>query len=128
MGMTGALSYLGSIVCDQGDYALARSLYEESLTIRREIGARVLIAGSLAELGYLAARTGAAARGARLLAACAALLEAMNRAPSSYSRRMYEEGLTLTKGQLTEATFAEAWAEGRSMPMEAAVSYALDLN
>lgn len=126
MGMTGALSYLGSIACDQDDYASARSLYRESLSIRREIGAKVLIAGSLADLGHLAAKVGDAYRGATLLAAAAALWEAMNRVPSTYARKIYEQGLTYARDQLTETAFAEAWAEGRALSALNAVALALD--
>jgi non-specific serine/threonine protein kinase len=52
LNAAGVLSY------HQGDYPVARALYEESLAIRRELGDRSGIAGSLGNLGNVAVNQG----------------------------------------------------------------------
>jgi len=52
LNAAGVLSY------HQGDYPAARALYEESLAIRRELGDRSGIAGSLGNLGNVAVNQG----------------------------------------------------------------------
>jgi predicted ATPase/DNA-binding SARP family transcriptional activator len=49
-----ALNGLGSLAWMQGDYAAARSLYEECLTLNRELGDKQGIAVSLGNLGLIA--------------------------------------------------------------------------
>lgn len=49
-----ALNGAGVLACRQGDYAAARALHEESLSIRRELGDRWGVAGSLNNLGLVA--------------------------------------------------------------------------
>ena len=49
-----ALNGAGALAYSQGDYASARSLHEESLSIRRELGDRQGVASSLNSLGKVA--------------------------------------------------------------------------
>ena len=49
-----ALNDAGNLASRQGDYAAARALFEESLTIKRELGDRKGIADSLNNLGIVA--------------------------------------------------------------------------
>ena len=53
-----ALNGAGALAIVQGDYAYARACNEESLSIRREIGDKVGIAGSLSNLGLVATLLG----------------------------------------------------------------------
>lgn len=53
-----ALNGAGGLAWVQGDYAAARTLYEESLAIRRELGDKESIAGSLNNLGLIAKEQG----------------------------------------------------------------------
>ncbi len=53
-----ALNGAGGLAYNQGDYASARSLYEESLRIRQELGDKQGIAGSLNNLGFVAVAHG----------------------------------------------------------------------
>src|SRR5262249_7586492 len=59
-----SLNDLGSVANLQEDYTTARSLYEESLAIRRALGDRLGVADSLRNLGSVASDQGdyAAAR------------------------------------------------------------------
>jgi len=54
----GALNGAGVLALRQGDYAAARSLLEESLAIRRDLGDRREIANSLGNLGMVATEQG----------------------------------------------------------------------
>jgi predicted ATPase/class 3 adenylate cyclase/Tfp pilus assembly protein PilF len=53
-----ALAGAGVLAQRQGDYGMARALYEESLAIRRELGDHEGIAGSLNHLGSIAVSQG----------------------------------------------------------------------
>ena len=53
-GIARSLNNLGNVAHEQGDFASARTLYEESLAIRRELGDRRGIANSLNNLGNVA--------------------------------------------------------------------------
>jgi non-specific serine/threonine protein kinase len=53
-----ALNAAGVLAYFQGDYPAARALYEESLAIRRELGDRSGMAGSLGNLGNVALEQG----------------------------------------------------------------------
>jgi non-specific serine/threonine protein kinase len=56
--LAGALNGAGVLALRQGDYAAARSLLEESLAIRRDLGDRREIANSLGNLGMVAKAQG----------------------------------------------------------------------
>jgi hypothetical protein len=45
--------------------------------------------------------------------------------PSILSNAQNDPNVAATRAALGEATFAAAWAEGRAMPLEQAVGYAL---
>src|ERR1019366_7073761 len=64
MARADALNGAGALAYMQGDYVAARSLYEDSLAIRQELGDRRGVAGSLNNLGIVASHQGdyAAAR------------------------------------------------------------------
>src|SRR5438094_7703499 len=51
-----ALGALGHLARDEGDYARARSLYEESLALRRKTGNQEALAMSLEDFAVLAGR------------------------------------------------------------------------
>ena len=53
-----ALNGAGSLAFNQGDYAAAETCYEESLALRRALGATRMIAFSLGNLGHVAGRQG----------------------------------------------------------------------
>ena len=69
---------------------------------------------------------GQAERGAKLLGAAEALLEAIGAVMSADDRIVYEQGVASARAQLSEEVFEKAWAEGRAMSMEKAVEYALE--
>jgi hypothetical protein len=68
-----ALGYLGNLARIQGDTARARALFEEDLSLFRELGDRRHIAWMLGNLGWLALCDGALDQAAALVAECLAL-------------------------------------------------------
>jgi predicted ATPase/class 3 adenylate cyclase/Tfp pilus assembly protein PilF len=141
-GIAFSLTNLGNVAYMQGEYAAARSLYEESLAVWRELENTRGLAICLAGLGGVAvgaprprqaqAQTrsegsrGQAKRGARLLGAAEALLEAIRAIVSADDRMVYEQGVASAHAQLSEEEFEKAWAKGRTMNLEQAIAYALE--
>ena len=68
-----ALNGAGALACDQGDYAAARALQEESLAIQRELGEKRGVAASLNSLGIVALSQGDYAAARVLYEECVAL-------------------------------------------------------
>jgi predicted ATPase/class 3 adenylate cyclase len=124
-GIAGSLGNLGGLAYSQGDYATARSLQEESLALRRELEDKGGIAGSLARLGGVEVGTGGVERGVRLLAAVQALLEEIGAVFDRGDRIPYERAIASAREELGDEVFERVWEEGRAMPMEQAIAYAL---
>src|SRR5205823_5732708 len=75
LGVANTLNNLGEVACREGDYLAARSMCEESLSIRQELGDEWGIASSLNNLGSVAYMQG----------------------NYSTSRSMYRESLTIRR-------------------------------
>jgi ATP/maltotriose-dependent transcriptional regulator MalT len=73
----------------------------------------------------LAASQGQAHRTARLWAAAAALREAIGATLPPFKRRGWDPYIDSARAQLDEEAWEVAWAEGRAMPPERAIEYAL---
>ena len=121
------LEGLASLAAERGDYGRADALYRESLRVRVTLGDRPHIAHTLHFLGRMRYRQGLPGGAARLWAAAEALREAtgavLHQTPESC--REEERSVAAARSALGEASFADAWAEGRAMPLEQAVEYAL---
>jgi predicted ATPase/class 3 adenylate cyclase len=120
---------LGNAAEYEGDYEAARALWGESLAIRRELGIRPGSALSLEALARLASAQGQVERAARLFGAAAALREAIGTPllpdwlPEWHTDR--ERLVAAARAELGEEAFAAAWAQGRALTLEEAVTYAL---
>ncbi len=119
------LRHLGIVASRQGDYVRAEELYKDSLVQCREVGEKWLISLCLEELAGVAGAQGAYARAARLWGAEETLRERLGASVRALYRADYEHGVRAAKRELGEKAFAAAWAEGRAMTLEEAVSYAL---
>src|SRR5213076_3289175 len=98
-----ALGGMGHLMRDEGDYARARSLYKESLVLRRELGDRLALAQSLEDLAALAGREQQAERAIRLLGAGEAFGETIGARPpvaiaAEYERTVAEGRAALGEG------------------------------
>jgi hypothetical protein len=110
---------MGHLLRDDGDYAGARSLYQESLLLRRELGDLFALAQSLEDLAVLAGKQGQWERAMRLLGAEEALCERLGTRPSvainwPEGAAQYEGTVAGGGAALGEAAFAARWAESRA--------------
>jgi predicted ATPase/transcriptional regulator with XRE-family HTH domain len=120
------LRYLGLLSRQQGDAARSRALHEEALGLASELGDYPCTMYALAGLAYIAAENRDALRAAHLLGAVSRLheLTGMSLSPSSAAGG-FEHAVDEVRNTLDDQSFAEAWSEGRAMPLDRAVSVAL---
>src|SRR5262249_33704772 len=120
------LGNLGLVAVEQGDYAAARALQQESLQIRREVVDREGIARSLEGLAAAEAPRGQKIPAARLWGAAERLREEIGAPLPPNERPRYEQQVAAARAALRDdAAFDAAWQEGRAMTMEEAIVYAL---
>jgi hypothetical protein len=74
----------------------------------------------------VAGAQGACERATRLFGAAEALSETTGAPLPPTERALYDRALTAVRDRLSGAVFALAWAEGRTMPPEQAIAYALE--
>ncbi len=96
----------------------ARALFEESLSVAREIGDKLNSTFYLEGLASVVAAQGEPVWAARLWGAAEARRESMGVPISPVERTAYERTVERVRAQLGEKAFATAWAEGRSMTLE----------
>jgi DNA-binding CsgD family transcriptional regulator len=125
VGIVAALNDLGEVALLQGDLEAAESLEVESLAMARRIDDKERIAMTLAALAGLAAARGRPTRALRLAAAAIGLNEAIGQRNSPAWHAMLERWLEPARIALSAEACAAAQAEGRAMPLDEAIEYAL---
>jgi len=121
------LANLGGVAQYRGLPGQAGALIAESLALLRELGDEKYSAMNLAGMAGSVAAGGHPQAAARLLGAAEALLETLGILMQAGDWPDYERYVAAVRGQLDEATFDAAWAEGRAMSLDQAVSYALEV-
>src|SRR5581483_2963002 len=124
-GIGNSLRVLGKIAQHRGDTRAAEELFQRSLEVFRRQEDAWNITFLLFKLAETAQARGDSARAATLLGAAAGLGEATGVAPPPAERAAADEVGVSARDALGEAAFAEMWSTGRSMPLDAAVGYAL---
>ena len=119
-----ALVRLGDLRQRQGDPVEAKRAYAESLSYAREGGGILNTARSLHGLAGVWAAQGDVARAARLLAVTGVLFERMGAMPP-FEAAVFARNIAAARAALGEDAWAVAWEEGRAMPWEQAIPYAL---
>ena len=133
-GIAISLIQLARVVSFQGDHTAARRIYEEGLAIARETNHKWVIASCLEGLASIILaqeQVGIPLVGippgeqvilwaAQLWGAAVALREAVGVPIPFVERADYERSVSAARTQLGEATFAAAWAQGRTMTPEQA--------
>ncbi|HEX9438485.1 MAG TPA: tetratricopeptide repeat protein, partial [Roseiflexaceae bacterium] len=124
-----ALQRLGEVVQDQGDAQRALALFQQSLVLARPLELKDIIPGCLVGIGGVAGAVRQAERAVRLLSAAENLLDTIGLSLAAWPevRADYERFVAAARAQIDEATFATAWAEGRAMSLEQAISEALSV-
>src|SRR5262249_44061013 len=121
-----SLGYLGTVAASQEKSEEAGSLYRESLLLRREMGDRRSIAACLELLAGLSTAQGELDRAARLFGAAEALRESLGAPLSPVERVEYDRHIALLRSQLPGDALASAWAAGRALPLDEAITFALE--
>jgi tetratricopeptide (TPR) repeat protein len=119
-----SLTALGRVMRARGDAVQARALLKEGLSLYQQLNHKHGIATALEGLAGLAVAE-IAERAARLFGVAEAIRETIGAPLPLVDRPAYESNLTTARAQLAEAVFAQAWAEGRAMSVEQAITYAL---
>jgi len=124
-GLAFSLNTLADVVLDEGDYGSARPLLEESLALNRELGDQTAIAYLFEDYAGLAAFEALPERSLRLAGFAAGLRETIG-APLPPAEQVRVDRMLLPARQALDPDVAAAvWAEGRALPLEAAIDYAL---
>ena len=94
--------------------------------LSQEVGDKVGIAYGLEGLAGVAAGQGEVARAARLWGAAEALRRVLGAPLPPTEGAKFAPMVVAAQAQVDPVTWAAAWAEGRAMPLEQAVAYALE--
>ncbi|HEX6477286.1 MAG TPA: tetratricopeptide repeat protein [Ktedonobacteraceae bacterium] len=121
-GVAEAFSLLGRVEASSGDHTFARTLYEESLAMAQEIGDRELMASGLEGLASSVAAQGELVWAAHLWGTAEALREAIGAPLQPIEHADYDHAVITARKSLGEETFALAWARGRTMTVEQALT------
>jgi non-specific serine/threonine protein kinase len=121
-----ALLNLGGATQARGDYEVARCAYQEALTLAHELWDRRAMAMVIECLAEVAVAQDRPRQGARLMGAAEGLQDSSGASwPPSYVASR-ERTQTAICDALGEAVFTAAREEGRALPLEQAVAYALE--
>lgn len=116
---------MGYALLSLGDYARARRLFVEGLTIRREMGLRLGYVYSFVNFGILAALEGKHVRAAHMLGAAEALSDQIGFAFTTAQDDLYVAAVTSAQTALGEARFKFEWSRGCGLTAEQAIALAL---
>lgn len=120
------LHNLGYVAQHQGDPRLALSHFAEALARQVEQEDRLNIGHCLAGVAGMVAQLGRPEPAARLFGAAAALLATMDASFWPVDQVDYDRNLDATRAYLGDVAFTAAFAAGRELTLDQAVSEALD--
>jgi tetratricopeptide (TPR) repeat protein len=120
-----SLSTLGTAELLRENPEHAQTLLEESLTLAEKLGDKVLTVQNLLELAGAAGARGQFLRAARLFGATDESCQALAGYFVSSERERHDSLRAAARAPLSEGAWKEAWAQGHTMTMDDAVSYAL---
>ncbi len=121
------LGNLAAMSLMAGDHEKALALAEESIRALRDLGEKWLLSVSLSYLAATLAASGRDRRAATLFGAGEAMREDVGQEEVyAHYRAIHDRGVEAARNVLGEEGFSAAWAEGRAMDVEAAISFALE--
>jgi non-specific serine/threonine protein kinase len=124
--MAESLFGLASVAQRQGDHRSALALCRQSLAILLDIGDQRELPHLLEKIALLLILQRQTAPGASLYGAAQALRERTNITRPPNDRVEYEQHVEWSRRELGDERFTAAWADGRAMPLEQAISCALN--
>ncbi len=125
-GIAFSLRSLAQVASYQGDYVQATVHLKECLAVRLSLNDRWNIPDSLEGLAQVASAQGQVERAVRLYGAAEALREASGTTLLGARQGRREQHLDAAREALGETAFAAVWDEGRTMPAEQAIAYAVE--
>ena len=117
----------GSLARAEGRHAEARDLLHGALRRLHRRGEGALLRSAVCQAGLAEVARGAPARGVTLLAAGAGAEGLIGTVHVPQVRAEAPGFLERARAALGEAGYAAAWAEGRAIPLEQTVAYALEV-
>jgi predicted ATPase/class 3 adenylate cyclase len=123
--VSAALATESLVALATGEPGRAAALCNESLALSRELGDKRTTVECLHALAGVAAVQAEPLRAARLSGAAESLHAAIKAPPSPAERMVGERFLAVARAAVDDPLFEAAWAEGRQMGHDAAVTYAL---
>jgi tetratricopeptide (TPR) repeat protein len=123
--MAEVLVTVGRVRSAQGDAAAARANLVQALRLAWAKGPRLVVAMALEELGVQTIQQKRAQHGVQLLAATAALRQAMGAPVRPADRPALEGALAVARTALGAAAYTAAWDTGQTLPLEQVVAGAL---
>jgi len=124
---TALKSELGHIARHTGDFTQAKKIYNETLREWKDLGNRAAIAHQLECFAFLAIADEEPQRAISLFGAAEALRERIQASMTASELAEFNEAVTQVHSLLNEVEFNALWTEGRSMTMEQAIEYALQV-
>ncbi len=124
-GMAYVLNFRGHVKLEKNDMDGALACYKESLQLSRETGNKFGVANALLGFGRWSHRVGKLNRAARLFAAAEALHLAIGAPLPAFMRARFDREVSAVRVGLGEEVFAAEYEEGKKMPMEQAIEFAL---
>jgi hypothetical protein len=129
-GIAISLLNLGFTATKQQEYARAAAFMTESLALHWELGDKRWVAyclEGLAEILQVQASSPEMLQHAtRFFSVAATLREAISVPVELAERASYDQNIAALRATLGDAAFMQAWEEGQRMPLEQAISRALD--
>jgi non-specific serine/threonine protein kinase len=126
-GIAYSLSGLGDIALQQGDYSAAGAFLREAISIRRELGDKMGVAELMEKQAAVIGAIGNARHAAHLGGAAERLREEIGSPLETDERLRHERHMAAARTALgDDATFYQAWKEGRAMSPEQAIEISLE--
>lgn len=126
MNFTHAQASLGIALLFEGQIEQAKNLLESSLDLGRKMGCDPSeVLDVLESLAAIAVTQNELLRATRLYGAVWCLGEKNYRILVEIAQNYHRQKFDVICSQLDEATFTEAWKDGSTMPLYAAVDYAI---
>jgi predicted ATPase/DNA-binding winged helix-turn-helix (wHTH) protein len=124
-GIAWSLNIWGNVARRQGQFESGKTMLQESLELHYELEDRWRVASVLESLGGIAVEQKETERAVRLLGAAEALRLAVGTPLPPVEMEDRDRYLKLARSALGEKKFASLWLEGRTLPVEQTIAYAL---
>lgn len=125
-GLAAGLLNFGSFMKLQGDNTAALSLSREGLALFAELRDKRAIAEALEAIASLSPKNQDGVYSARLWGAASALRDSTGAVKQAIRRPEMERDQAGVREAMGETAFTAAWDQGRALPVEEAIAYALE--